>query len=144
MFRFPSSCYQDYRDDALSLNLLSVCWQLYIEAADVLWRSNTWSFDDAYTFYVFLDKPEPSRKTTHLQNSHYRHLAMVPTSRVGPFLPHATFTKQLPKPPAFDNQYRLRRSAAHPELHKIHQRVFKRRVPRTRSPPPRHFQSFPR
>ena len=36
MFRFPSPSYQEHRDDALNLSLLSVCRKLYDEAADVL------------------------------------------------------------------------------------------------------------
>ena len=58
------------RPDALDLNVLKVCRQLYIEGSETLWRTNTWSFDDAYTLHVFLSGLSPLARH-HITKVHF-------------------------------------------------------------------------
>ena len=58
-FRQPRQCNDPVRADALDVRILGVCRQFYIDGSEVLWRTNTWAFDDAYTFYVFLSSLSP-------------------------------------------------------------------------------------
>lgn len=53
---------QDFRYETPQLQILRVCRQAYLEANPVLWSTNTFSFEDAFTFRYFTENRKSVQK----------------------------------------------------------------------------------